>query len=132
MTQCNFVANVLHDEHAQPLHDEVILNSDLMADMAASHEFAHQYISPCEMSIGGGYSIKLEGEKKNLYKNRVECEPSVTPESVISDINQSRGNSITSRIGITLSENYGLFMSLDKSFQFYKRVRYVSGGDKDD
>ncbi|KAK5132110.1 hypothetical protein LTR08_000361 [Meristemomyces frigidus] len=85
-----------------------------------------------EFGIGADYTIKLEGEEKNLYKNGVKCEPSTPPLSVISDINQSRGTTTTTRLGENISENYGLFMGPDHSFQFYKRVKYVSSSDDDD
>ncbi|RMZ86406.1 hypothetical protein DV736_g6371, partial [Chaetothyriales sp. CBS 134916] len=121
MAQSNFVDNILTGD-AAPLQGEVIFNSDLVIDMAASPQFDYMYVSPSEISIGAGYSIKLEGEKKNLYKDGIMCEPSTTPESVIYDITQYRGDTRTSQIGTLVSENYGLFMSPDKSFQFYKRL----------
>lgn len=124
MAQCNFVDNVLHRD-ANEIYDEVILNSDIMANMAASPEFARRYISPSEISIGVGYTMKLEDDKKNLYKNGKKCEQFTSPEIVIADINQYRGTT-TSRIGITISMAYGLHMSPDKSFQFYKRQQYFS------
>lgn len=53
-------------------------------DMAASPEFNHRYISNSEYSLGAGYTIKLEDEQKNLYKDGVKVEPAVAPATVIS------------------------------------------------
>jgi hypothetical protein len=122
MAQCNFVDNVMHPDPT-PIYDEVILNSEVMADMAASPRYGARYPSPSEISIGAGYTIKFEENKKVLYKSSVKCEQNTLAELVISHINEERGTS-TSRIGTTFSENYGLHMSPDRSFQFYKRVVY--------
>ncbi|RMZ88886.1 hypothetical protein DV736_g3883, partial [Chaetothyriales sp. CBS 134916] len=130
MAQSNFVDNVLH-EGMNPIQDEVILNSDLLADMAASPEFAYHYISTSEISIGAGYSIKLEDGEKNLYKDGIKCELSTSPESVITDITNYRGSTITSSIGTIVSENYILHMCPNKSFQFYKRLSFSDSDDDD-
>lgn len=72
MAQCNFVDNVLHDD-VDPLHVEIILNTDMMADMAASPEFnfkfKYRYTSTSERDIGPGYTIKLENEEENLVSH---------------------------------------------------------------
>lgn len=122
MAQCNFVDNVMHPDPT-PIYDEVILNSEIMADMAASPRYGAKYPSPSEISIGAGYTIKFEENEKVLYKSSVKCEQNTLAELVISHINEERGTS-TSRIGTTFSDNYGLHMSPDRSFQFYKRVVY--------
>lgn len=130
MAQCNFVDNV-HRNDSRHIHDEVILNSDVMADMAGSPSYAHDHVSPSEISLGAGYTVRFEGDRKVLYKDGAECEPSTPADMVIADINQERGTT-TARIGTTISENYGLHMSSDRSFQFYKRVHYPSSDDEDD
>ena len=84
MVHCNFVDNVLRHGHERLLQDEIILNSDLMADMAASLQFSKHYISTSEIDIGAGYTIKYEGEQKNLHEGSIKCEPSTSPETVIS------------------------------------------------
>jgi hypothetical protein len=114
MIQSSFVENV-HRADERSLQQDVIFNSDIMADMAASPDFA-------EISIGASYTIRLEQEQKNLYKDGIKCEHDTRPETVVSAIGKARGGSTTTRIGQTVSENYGLHMSPDRSFQFYKRV----------
>ena len=131
MAQSNFVSNVLHTD-AKPLQKDVILNADIIADMAASPNFASRYIGAAEIAIGAGYTVKLESDEKNLYKDGVKCEPHTTPERVISAISRYRGGTTTTRIGTTLSENYGLHMSPDRSFQFYKRNFFDGGSGEDD
>lgn len=102
MAQCNFVDNVMHSDPT-PIYDEVILNSEIMADMAASPRYGARYPSPSEISIGAGYTIKFEENEKVLYKSSVKCEQNTLAELVISHINEERGTS-TSRIGTTFSE----------------------------
>ncbi len=130
MAQCNFVDNVMHPDPTH-IHDEVILNSDIMADMAASPQHVAKYPSPAEISIGAGYTIKFEEDKKVLYKSGVKCEQDTLADRVISHINEERGTT-TSRIGTTFSENYGLHMSPDRSFQFYRRIVYPDSDDDDE
>ena len=120
MVQTNFVENVYRADE-RLIQQDVILNSDITADMVVSHNFASNYIGTAEIKIGAGYSVKLESEQKNLYKDGVKCEPHTDPEGIISAIGQARGGFTTTRIGVTVSENYGLHMSPDRSFQFYKR-----------
>lgn len=120
MVQSNFVENV-HRADERSLQQDVIVNSDITADMAASPNNCSRYVSPTEISIGAGYTIRLENEQKNLYKDGVKCEQHTRPEGVITAIGQVRGGPTTTRIGQTVSKNYGLHMSTDKSFQFYKR-----------
>jgi len=120
MVQTNFVENVYRiDERF--IQQDVMLNSDITADMAASPDFASNHLGIAEIKIGAGYSVKLESEQKNFYKDGLKCEPHTDPEGVISVIGQARGSFTTTRIGVTVSENYGLHMSPDRSFQFYKR-----------
>jgi hypothetical protein len=121
MIQSSFVENV-HRADERSLQQDVIFNSDIMADMAASPDFATKYIGPAEISIGASYTIRLEQEQKNLYKDGIKCEHDTRPETVVSAIGKARGGSTTTRIGQTVSENYGLHMRPDRSFQFYKRV----------
>lgn len=52
------------------------------------------------------------------------------PEDVIFAMSQARGGSTTTRIGETISENYGIRMIPKGSFQFYKRVFYESSSEE--
>jgi len=120
MTHSNFIDNVSsHD--ASPLQEVTILNRELMADMSTSPHFAGQYISACEISIGAGHTVRLVDDRNLLYRGNVECKYHTSPQSVISEILLKRGDGRTMRIGITVSKNYGLHMSPERSFQFYKR-----------
>lgn len=89
--------------------------------MAASPGFGSKYVGTVETKIGAGYTIRLENEEKNLYRDGIKCEQYTRPEGVLSAIGQARGGFTTTRIGETISENYGLHMSPDRSFQLYKR-----------
>jgi hypothetical protein len=51
MAQCNFVDNVLHPDPT-PLQDEVVVNFELIAGMAASPDYAAKYPGSSEISIG--------------------------------------------------------------------------------
>jgi hypothetical protein len=120
MVQSNFVEDVYHDGE-RLLQQNVILNSDIVADIAASPDFVSKYIGVEKINIGAGYTIRLENEEKDIYKNPVNCEQHIRPEGVISDISQAPGGFTTTHIGETISKNYGVYMSLGRSFQFYKR-----------
>jgi hypothetical protein len=85
---------------------------------------------PQRSRLARAFIIKLENGKKNLYKDSVKCEQHTCPEDVIFAIGQARGGFTTTRIGETISENYGLHMSPDKSFQFYIRVFHESGSEE--
>ncbi|KZF21546.1 hypothetical protein L228DRAFT_269016 [Xylona heveae TC161] len=126
----NFVDNVQHDG-IEPIQDDVIANADIVQDMTTSDPTRHRYLSPTEISIGAGYSIKFENDIKNLYKDGTICDQSTLPEAVISNINQYRGGRATSMIGTTVSNNYGLHMGPDHAFQFYKRIQHPSSDDED-
>lgn len=124
MAQGNFVENVYRaDERAT--QEDVITNSDIIADVAPSPRFASRHVGTTEIKICASYTIRLEGGRKSLYKNGVKCAQLTHPEGIISAIGQARGGSTTSRIGETISENYGIHMSPDRSFQFYKRVFWI-------
>jgi hypothetical protein len=114
MGQSNFVDNVPRAD-ARLIQQDVILNSDIVADMAASPSFASKYVGAAEFKIGAGYTVRLESEQKILYKDGVKCEQHTRPEDVIFAIGQARGGFTTTRIGETISENYGLHMSPDRS-----------------
>ena len=129
MAQSNFIENVYRADE-RLIQQDVILNSDIVADMAASPNFASKYVGTAEFKIGAGYTVRLESEQKNPYKDGVKCEQHTRPEDVILAIGQARGGFTTTRIGETISEKYGLHMSPDRSFQFYKRVIDESYGEK--
>jgi hypothetical protein len=121
MNQSNFVENAYRADE-RPIQEHAIPNSDIIADMAASPNFASKYVGNTEIKVGAGYTIRLENEQKNLYKDGVKGKQHIRPEGVISAIGQARGGFTTSDIGETVSEKYGLHMSPDRSFQFYKRI----------
>jgi len=61
MVHSNFVENVYRvDERL--IQQDVILNSDIVADMAASLNFSSKYVGTAEIKIGAGYNIMLENE----------------------------------------------------------------------
>jgi len=123
MGESNFIDNVLHDNSTRIIEQPIILNSHIIADMAASSPAQYKHIiSTYEISIDAGYTIKLDKGQKMLYRDGIKCDTSTTPESVISDIRRAWGTTITWSIGITVSENYGLHMSPEKSLQFYQRI----------
>jgi hypothetical protein len=127
MAQCNFVDNVLHPDPT-PLQDEVVVNFELIAGMAASPDYAAKYPGSSEISIGADYTVKLEDYKTLLYKAGVECDQATLADQVIANINQDRGTS-TSRIGTTVLENHGLHMSPDRAFQFYTRIVFPDSNE---
>lgn len=131
MVHSNFVENVYRvDERL--IQQDVILNSDIVADMAASLNFSSKYVGTAEIKIGASYTIRLENEQKNSYKESVKCEQHTRPEDAIFAIGQARVGFTTTRIGETISENYGLHMSPDRSFQFYKRESHNRRSDEND
>jgi hypothetical protein len=72
MVQSNFVEDVYHDGE-RLLQQNVILNSDIVADMAASPDFVSKYNGIQEINIGAGYTIRLENEEKDIYNDPVNC-----------------------------------------------------------
>jgi hypothetical protein len=85
MVQSNFVENVYHDG-GRLLQQDAILESDIVADTAASPDSISKYICIEEINIGAGYTIRLENEEKDIYKDPVKLELYIRPEGVISDI----------------------------------------------
>lgn len=131
MVQTNFVENV-YRVGDRLIQQDAILNSDIIADMAASSNFSSKYVGVAESKIGAGYIISLENEQKNLYKDSVKFEQHTRPEDVIFAIGQVRGGFTTTCIGARISKDYGLHMSPDRSFQFYKRESHNSRSDEND
>ena len=128
MLQSNFVDD-FHRADERLIQQDVILNSNIVADVAAFPNFASKYISAAEVKIAASYTIRLENEQKNLYKDGAECEQHTCLEDVIF-VGQAHGRFTTTRIGETIPESYVLYMSPDRSFQGYKRVFYKSCREK--